>query len=373
MVSSWSFPAPARTTSSPGPPWKKSPPGPPTSRSSPGPPSSRSREPSTPPSSRSSPVWPNSRSGPPRPRDHVVALVAADGVADGRCPAGGRPRWCRSMCWASAGPATSTTEAAAAALVVRMEVSRMSDQESRLAGADTCGDRALSLPPAAGYPEPDRPAQPPWSVSARQQRRRLQRFRPSISGQGHLRRPRRPAVPGGDDPLQQRLSPGPAPGQLPPARRLHRAAARAADAGAPDGAPADDRRGPRCQRGVHHRGDPLLLLRPVGQEGRVPHLHRRPPGRRPARDRRRAPGDDDDAARAAGARLLLGAGRPAHRARHPGRPLPGAGPLRRDRGLARLRQRQDGHPVLPAARPQRGRRQQAPPRRRPRGDRLDRR
>ena len=42
--------------------------------------------------------------------------------------------------------------------------------------------------------------------------------------------------------------------------------------------------------------------------------------------------------------------------RHPGRPLPGPGPLRRDRGLARLRQRQDRHPVLPAARPQRGRR-----------------
>ena len=44
-----------------------------------------------------------------------------------------------------------------------------------------------------------------------------------------------------------------------------------------------------------------------------------------------------------------------------------------DRGLARLRQRQDRHPVLPAPRPQRGGRQQAPARRRPGRDRLDRR
>ena len=182
--------------------------------------------------------------------------------------------------------------------VVRIDVSRMCDQESGW----------WALIPEANAPcpsyrrrvtlTPTRPAEPPWSASARQQRRRLQRFRPPTSGEGHLRRPRRAAVPGGDDPLQQRLSPGPAPGQLPPARRLHRAAAGAADAGAPDGAAADDRRGPRCQRVVHHGGDPLLLLRAVRQEGRLPHLHRRPSGRRPARHRGRAPGDDDDAPRA---------------------------------------------------------------------------
>ena len=31
-----------------------------------------------------------------------------------------------------------------------------------------------------------------------------------------------------------------------------------------------------------HRGDPALRLRPLGQEGRLPHLARRPAGRRPA-------------------------------------------------------------------------------------------
>ena len=62
---------------------------------------------------------------------------------------------------------------------------------------------------------------------------------------GHLRGARRRAQLGRADPVQQRLPPGPAPGQLPPARRLHRPAAGAADAGAPDGAAADDRRGPR--------------------------------------------------------------------------------------------------------------------------------
>ena len=76
-----------------------------------------------------------------------------------------------------------------------------------------------------------------------------------------------PPVVGRADPVQQRLPAGPAPGELPPARRLHRPAAGAAHAGAPDGAAADDRRGSRRQRGVDHRGDPLLLLRPVGQEG----------------------------------------------------------------------------------------------------------
>ena len=59
---------------------------------------------------------------------------------------------------------------------------------------------------------------------------------------------RRRAQLGRADPVQQRLPPGAAAGQLPPARRLHRAAAGAADAGAPDGAAADDRRGPRARR-----------------------------------------------------------------------------------------------------------------------------
>ena len=49
--------------------------------------------------------------------------------------------------------------------------------------------------------------------------------------------------------------------------------------------------------------------------------------------------------------LLLGAGRPPDRARRARRPLPRPGPQRRGRGLAGLRQRQDRHPVLPAARP----------------------
>ena len=71
-----------------------------------------------------------------------------------------------------------------------------------------------------------------------------------------------------------------------------------------------------------HRGDPALRLRPLGQEGRVPHLDRRPARRRHADDRRRRPGADDDAARAAGARLLLGAGRSPHRDRRAGRPFP---------------------------------------------------
>ena len=100
-----------------------------------------------------------------------------------------------------------------------------------------------------------------------------------------------------------------------------------------------------------HRGHPALRLRPLRQEGRLPHLARRPSGRRPDLDRRRRPGADDDPARAAGARLLLGAGRPPHRARRARRPLPPAGPRRLRRRLARPRQRQGRDPVLPAARP----------------------
>ena len=177
---------------------------------------------------------------------------------------------------------------------------------------------------------------------------------------------------GRDDPLQQRLPPGPAPGQLPPARRLHRPAAGAADPGAPDGAAADDRRRAGRQRRPDHRGDPALRLRPVGQEGRLADLARRPPGRRHAHHRRRRPGADDDAARPAGARVLLGARRPPHRARRARRPLLGGRPLRRRGRLPRPRQRQDGHPVLPAARAAGRGGQQAPAGRRRGGHRRHR-
>ena len=73
-------------------------------------------------------------------------------------------------------------------------------------------------------------------------------------------------------------------------------------------------------------------------------------------DRGRRPGADDDAARAAGARLLLGAGRPPHRHRRAGRPLPRPRPRQHRRRLPRPRQRQDRHPVRPAARAAGGRR-----------------
>ena len=62
------------------------------------------------------------------------------------------------------------------------------------------------------------------------------------------------------------------------------------------------------------------------------------------------PDADDDAARAAGARLLLGPGRPPHRDRRARRPLPRHRPHQHRRGVARPRQRQDRHPVRPAAR-----------------------
>ena len=142
----------------------------------------------------------------------------------------------------------------------------------------------------------------------------------------HLRRPRGRTVLGRDQPVQQRLPPGAAAGQLPPARRLHRPAAGAADPGAPDGAAADARRRPGRLGRADHRGDPALRLRPLGQEGRLAHLDRRPAGRRPAGHRRRRPGADDDAARPAGARLLLRPGRPPHRARRARRALPRPGP-----------------------------------------------
>ena len=55
----------------------------------------------------------------------------------------------------------------------------------------------------------------------------------------------------------------------------------------------------------------------------------------------------------AGPRVLLGAGRPPHRARRARRPLPRARPHRHRRRLPRPRQRQGRHPVLPPARPAR--------------------
>ena len=152
--------------------------------------------------------------------------------------------------------------------------------------------------------------------------RRLQRQRPPGPGPADLRprsgcRSRPP-----DRSLQQRLPAGPAPGELPPARRLHRPAARAAHAGAPDGAAADARRRPRRVGGPDHGRHPALRLRPIGQEGRLADLDRRAAGRRPADHGRGDAGDHDDAARAAGARLLRHPRRPPHRDRRARRALP---------------------------------------------------
>ena len=153
-----------------------------------------------------------------------------------------------------------------------------------------------------------------------------------------------------DDPVQQRLPAGAAAGQLPAARRLHRAVAGPAGAGEPVRAAADAGRRARRLGRPHHRGDPALRVRPVGQEGRAADLHRRPAGRRHAGHGRRHPGADHGAARAAGARLLLGAGRPPQRDQRAGRPLPRQRPEQQRGRLARPGQRQDGHRVRPAAR-----------------------
>ena len=193
------------------------------------------------------------------------------------------------------------------------------------------------------------------------------------SGRGHLREPRRTAVPGRDPPVLQRLPAGPAAGQLPAARCLHHAAAGAADAGEPDGAAADDRRRPGCVGGADHGGHPALRVRPVGQEGRLAHLARRPAGRGHARHGGRRPGAHDGAARTAGARVLLGPGRPPDRDRRPRRPFPGHRPVQHRRRLPRPRQRQDRDAVRPPARATRRRRHQAAPRRRPGRHRRDRR
>ncbi len=90
-------------------------------------------------------------------------------------------------------------------------------------------------------------------------------------------------------------------------------------------------------------------------------------------DRGREPGADDDAARAAGARVLLRPGRPPDRDRRAGRPLPRPRPVQHRRRLPRPRQRQDRDPVRAAARAAgRGRVEAAAGRRQGR-DRRDRR
>ena len=69
--------------------------------------------------------------------------------------------------------------------------------------------------------------------------------------------------------------------------------------------------------GAHHRGDPLLPLRALGQEGPAAHLdHRAADGGSP-RDRGRRSRADDGPALAAGAGLLPRADRPAARGAHP--------------------------------------------------------
>ncbi|CAA9314909.1 MAG: Ribose-phosphate pyrophosphokinase, partial [uncultured Friedmanniella sp.] len=206
--------------------------------------------------------------------------------------------------------------------------------------------------------------------------RRNHRFlglRPSRVRGGDVLHPRGGARPDAHHALQQRLPPGAAARQLPAAGRLHRAAARAAGAGEPHGAPADAGRGARRLRGAHHRGDPALRLRALGQEGRAPHLHRRPAGRRHARGRRRHPGADDGPARPAGARLLLGARRPPQRGAGARGALPPAGARQHRGGLTRPRQRQGGDGVRPQPGPARRRRLQAARGRRPRGHRPHRR
>ena len=106
------------------------------------------------------------------------------------------------------------------------------------------------------------------------------------------------------------------------ARRVHRAATRAAHTGAPDGAAADARRRSWRFGCADHGGDPALRLRPFRQEGRLAHLDRRPAGCRPARRRRGQQGHHDGPARTAGARVLHRAGRSPHGDRRAGRPLP---------------------------------------------------
>ena len=151
---------------------------------------------------------------------------------------------------------------------------------------------------------------------------RFQRQCPPRAGGRDLPSSRRAALAVPAHALRQRLPGGPAPGQLPGARRLPHPAAGAAGAGAPGRAAADAGRGPGRLGGPDHRGDAALRLRPLGQEGRAAHLHRRPAGGRPAGRGRRQPGADHDPALAAGARVLQRPGRPPARAARAGRALP---------------------------------------------------
>ena len=160
--------------------------------------------------------------------------------------------------------------------------------------------------------------------AARERRRGVLRYCPPSVGRPDLWSPRRPPFPRRHQAVQQRLPPGAAAGELPAARRLHRPAAGAADAGAPHGAAPHVRRRAGRLGGADHGGHAALRVRPLRQEGRLAHLARRAPRRRHAGHGRRRPGADDGAARAAGARVLLGPGRPPDGDRRPGRPLSAA-------------------------------------------------
>ena len=154
-----------------------------------------------------------------------------------------------------------------------------------------------------------------------EQNRRLQRERASRAGPGALQTAEGSPQPLDHHDVQQRLPGRAARSQLPPGGRVHRPAAGAAGAAAPDGAAADAGCGARRVGGADHRGDPALRLRAIGQEGRAAHLDRRAARRGPARRRRRQPRPDDDAAFAAGARVLQRAGRSHERAQGAGQAL----------------------------------------------------
>ena len=114
-----------------------------------------------------------------------------------------------------------------------------------------------------------------------------------------------------DHALQQRQPLHPAGRQRAIARGLHRAEPDAAGQRSSDGTADDDRH--RAQRGGarNPRGDSVLLVCPIGQEGRPAHLDHGAAGGRSDRAGGRDARHDHDAALAAGARLLLGADRSA--------------------------------------------------------------
>ena len=181
------------------------------------------------------------------------------------------------------------------------------------------------------------------------------------------------AQPGRHRHLQQQLSGRAARSQLPAGRRVHRPAAGAARAGAPDGAAADAGRGAGSVGGAHHGGDPALRLCPLGQEGRAAHLDCRAAGRGPAGDGRRQPRLDDDAAFRTGARVLQRAGRSHERPQGAGAAFPRPHPEEHDRRVAGPGQREGRQPLRPHAEAARGGRQQTARERRPRRDRRHRR